>query len=76
MEMDEKLQEVFRKVFSDNTIEINDDMDADDVESWDSMTHINMIIEVETCFGIKFRNAEIARLQCVGDLKRIIEKKL
>ena len=43
-------------------------------ERWDSLTHITFIVEVEKRFGIKFRNAEIARLQCIGDLKRLVDK--
>ena len=48
--------------------------DAGDIDKWDSLTHINLIVEVEKTFGTKFRNGEIARLQCVGDLKRLVKK--
>lgn len=71
----DELQTVFRSVFQDENLEINDSMDADDVEKWDSLSHINLILEVEKHFDVKFKNAEIARLRCVGDLKQLIKKK-
>lgn len=69
------VQTIFRTIFRNPNLVITDDMDADDVEAWDSLSHINMIVEVERHFGISFRNSEIARLQCVGDLKALIQKK-
>lgn len=71
----DELQDIFRRVFEDDTIELVDEMDASDVAAWDSLNHINLIVEVERHFDIKFRNSEIARMQCVGDLIGIIEKK-
>ena len=47
---------------------------AADVEKWDSLNHINFIVAVEKAFGVKFKNAEIARLEDVGGLKRLVAK--
>jgi acyl carrier protein len=71
----EQLRDIFRKVFEDPTLELRDDMDSSDVDKWDSLSHINMIVEVEKHFGVEFRNAEIARLRCVGDLVKLIHGK-
>lgn len=72
----DELQTVFRTVFEDESLEIEDEMTADDVAKWDSLAHINLIVQVEKAFGVKFRNAEIARLACVGDLRSLVEKHL
>jgi len=72
----EQLEGVFRQVFGDETLTIHDEMTAEDVEKWDSLAHINLIVQVEKHFGLKFRNSEIARLECVGDLKQLIDKHL
>ena len=68
------LQDVFRRVFEDETLEINDEMDADDIEKWDSLMHVNLIVAIEKKFGVRFKNSEIARLQCIGDLKCLVTK--
>ena len=58
----------------DETLVIRDEMDASDVEKWDSMNHVKLLVSVEKFYGVKFRNAEMARLQTIGDLKRLIAK--
>lgn len=48
----------------------------DDVEGWDSFNHINIVVALESEFGLKFHAAEIAGLRAVGDIVDLIEKKL
>ncbi len=76
----ERLRDVFRDVFDDETMVIADAMTAADVPDWDSLQHINLIIAVEKEFGIRFATAEIGRLkepgQNVGSFLRLIEGKL
>lgn len=72
--IDEEMLEIFRKVFEDPNLVIADDMSAADIEKWDSLAHIHLIVEIEKFFRVKFKNAEIARLQCIGDLKRLVVK--
>jgi acyl carrier protein len=75
-----ELQEIFRQVFDDPTIVLRDDMTAADVEGWDSVTHIDLLIAVERAMGIKFATAEMSRLkepdQNIGSFIRLIETKL
>ena len=75
-----ELQEIFRQVFDDPTIVLRDDMTAEDVEGWDSVTHIDLLIAVERALGIKFATAEMSRLkepdQNIGSFVRLIESKL
>lgn len=75
-----ELQEIFRQVFDDPTIVLRDDMTAVDVDGWDSMTHIDLLIAIERDLGIKFATAEMSRLkqpdQNIGSMIRLIESKL
>lgn len=63
----EKLQSLFRVVFDDNTIELLDAMTAEDVEEWDSLNHINLIVAVEKEFGIRFTTREVYAANTVGE---------
>jgi acyl carrier protein len=76
----DRLQSIFRQVFNDPEIVLRDEMTANDVDGWDSLNHINLIVAVEKSLGIKFATAEISRLkepgQNVGTFIRLIESKL
>ena len=61
-------------MFNDPSFELRDDMTADDVEGWDSLNHINLIIAIESAFGVQFEGTEIAALARVGDLWPLLEK--
>ena len=71
-----KLTTVFHETFNDDTITLNDLMTADDVEGWDSLTHINLIIAVEHAFAVRLTTREAGRLKNVGDLINVLENKL
>lgn len=75
-EIFDKLTPLFRSIFSDPTLELNPGMTANDVENWDSLTHMLMINEVETQFGIKFKLKDLNKMKRVGDLVAMIECKL
>lgn len=72
----EKLSEVFCDVFEDDELVITPEMTADEVEDWDSLMHVNLMVAVEKRFGIRFSSSEIARLQNVGQLIALIHKKI
>jgi acyl carrier protein len=69
------LNSVFRQVFDDDDININAKMTADDIEDWDSINHITLICGIEEKFEINFSTREIASLDNIGDLIRLIEAK-
>jgi len=71
-----KLNEVFRDVFEDDGITVNDQTTADDIEDWDSLEHINLINAVEQEFGIKFNMGQIVSMKNVGEMVTIIESNL
>jgi acyl carrier protein len=67
-----KLTDIFRNVFDDDTLVARPEMTANEVDRWDSLSHIDMILLVEEAFGIRIRTREIARMMNVGDLVRLI----
>ena len=71
-----KVAQIFRDIFDDEELIINDNTCADDIDDWDSIEHINLILAVEKEFSIKFDMNEIARLKSVGEIVRAIESKL
>jgi acyl carrier protein len=71
----EQLNGVFRRVFDDDALSVRDDMTAKDVENWDSLTHIDLIVAVEKVFGVKFTTREVHELANVGDLVKLIAEK-
>lgn len=72
----ETLTQVFREVFDDAALCIGTDTTADDVEGWDSFTHVYLIRAVEVRFGVRFGTAELLALRTVGDLLRLVDGKL
>lgn len=74
-EIIEKLTVVFHEIFNDNNIVLRNDMTANDVENWDSLTHMLMITKVEEVFGIKFKLKELNKLKQVGDIVSILLEK-
>lgn len=71
-----RVQEIMVDVFDEDDLTVNRDTSADDVEDWDSLSHIRLMVAVEREFGVKFTNAEIEQLQKVGDLIDLIDRKL
>jgi acyl carrier protein len=74
-EIIDKLTDVFEKVFPENDLTITRTMTADDIEEWDSLRHIQLISEVETAFGTKFKLREVLSMKNVGDLIDLIHTK-
>ena len=67
-EIYEQLNEVFQDVFDDEEIIVNDETTADDIEDWDSLEHINLIVAVEKKFSIKFNMGEVNKFKNVGEM--------
>ncbi|HLH05181.1 MAG TPA: acyl carrier protein [Bryobacteraceae bacterium] len=73
--IEQRLNRVFQEIFDDDSLEIRPEMTADDVDGWDSITHIVLIAAVEREFKVDFTTAEVTGLKNVGDLIALIEKK-
>ena len=70
-----RLTGVFQRVFGDETLRVSRVSTANDVEGWDSLMHINLIVAVEREFKIRFTTREIAGLKNVGELIDVIARK-
>ena len=75
-DMRDRLQDLFRDVFDDDDITLTDELTAAEVDGWDSLAHVNLMIAVEMEFGVKFATAEIASMQDVGALVTMLQSKL
>ena len=72
----EILNDIFKQVFDDDSIVITRDSTANDIEEWDSLTHMNLVVAVEAKFKIRFALGELQTLRNVGDMLDLIEKKI
>jgi acyl carrier protein len=72
----ETLNQIFKMVFDDDSIQIRPDMTANDVDGWDSLSHVNLITTIEAKFNIRFSQKELLKHRNVGDLIKDIERKL
>ena len=71
-EVFDKLTEVFRTVFDDDSITLSDGTTSADIEDWDSLEHIDLIVSVEKAFGMKFSMSETTGMKNVGEMAEII----
>lgn len=75
-EIFEKLDEVFQDVFGDEEIHVTDETTAEDIEDWDSLEHINLVVAIENCFNIKFNMSEVTTMKNVGEMVDIIMERM
>ncbi len=68
-----RLQDVFREVFEDDDLTLTPATSAADIEEWDSLMHVTLILAVEGAFGLRFTSAQVSSLETVGDLVALIE---
>jgi acyl carrier protein len=70
----ERVNEVFRDVFDNEELVVSPETTAKDVEGWDSLMHVTLIVNVEKAFQIRFTSSEVAALKNVGELVHLIER--
>jgi acyl carrier protein len=75
-ELYDGLNGIFRQVLDDDSIDLKPSMTADDVDGWDSMNHIFIVVEIEKRFGVKFQAAEMEELKNVGELAALVREKV
>lgn len=75
-EIIEGLTLIFRDVFKDANLQLTESMTANDVERWDSLTHMLMINEVEKKFEVKFKLKDLNKMKNVGNLIEILEERV
>jgi acyl carrier protein len=74
-EIYDRLQKIFGDVFDDESIVVTPTLTARDVEEWDSLNHIRLVIAVQKSFGIKITGAQTAKFKNVGELAELISSK-
>lgn len=75
-EIFEKLKEIFVDVLDLDACELTDETTANDIEEWDSLSHIQLIVAIEKALGIKFTSLQIMKWRNVGEMVDAIEEKL
>ncbi len=75
-EIYQRLNKVFQDVFDDETITIKAETTANDIEGWDSLEHINLMVAVEKEFGFKFNMNEVTSMKNVGEMVSIIQERV
>lgn len=76
MDTIEQLTPIFREVFDDADIVLTRQTTADDIDAWDSLSHMNLIMAVELKFKVKFALGELQSLKNVGELADLVDRKL
>jgi acyl carrier protein len=71
-----RLTPIFEGVFDEDDMEVSPTLTANEVEGWDSLSHIRLIIAIEKEFDIKFRTTEVNNFRDVGELVEILKGKL
>ena len=71
-----KVQEIFREELELDDLVLTDETTADNVEEWDSLSHVQLVAAMEEVFGIEFKSREILSWENIGDLIDSIEKKV
>jgi acyl carrier protein len=71
-----ELNEIFRDVFDNPAIEINENTVAADIEEWDSLNHILLVVAIEKHFKIKFTTQEIQQWKNAGEINASVKKRL
>ena len=71
----EQFNEVFQEVFEDEDLQVQAQTSAKDIDDWDSLMHVNLVLAVESRFDVRFTSTEVAGLKDVGELMALVEKK-
>jgi acyl carrier protein len=72
-EIYQRLTPIFQEVFDEDSLEVTPGLTAKDVDGWDSLSHIRLMLTIEKAFKIKFTTSEIGKLERVSDLVKVIE---
>lgn len=76
IEIYSKLNDIFHDVFDDDEIVVHPHLTANDVDGWDSLKHVRLLLTVEQAFGVKFSASEAIKLNNVGELAKLVQSKI
>jgi acyl carrier protein len=71
-----KLTPIFHDVLDNESIELSRSLTAGEVDEWDSLSHVRLIVAVERAFHVRFQSMEVADLKSVGDMVDLLQQKL
>ncbi len=71
----QRLTPIFHDIFDDESLVLSPSMTASDVDEWDSLSHIRLVLAIEKAFGLKFNASEISKVQNVGEFVDLIKSK-
>jgi len=75
-EIFEQLNEIFMDILDLDACKLTDGTSANDIEEWDSLSHIQLIVAIEKAFKIKFTSLEIMKWKNVGEMVDTIEQRI
>ena len=75
-EIYQKINDIFQQVFDDDEITVTPETVADDIDEWDSLMHITLLVSIEKEFAFKWKSSEIEKLANVGEMVVIIKEKI
>lgn len=71
----QELNKIFQDTFNDDSISVAIETSADDIEEWDSISHVQLVFAIETAFEVKFSNQEILSLVDIGSIISLVSEK-
>jgi acyl carrier protein len=71
-----EIQDVFRRIFGDETLVVTSSTSQEDIEAWDSLEHINILSIIEQRYGIKFDLNEVMEIKTAGDIMQLVSQKV
>ena len=72
----DRLTPIFRDVFDDDSITLHPEMTAENIDGWDSLAHIRLVLAIERSLKIKFTSSELDGLKTVGEFVEIVRAKV
>lgn len=75
-EVFDELNEIFQDVFDDSSITVKEETTSKDIEDWDSLEHINLVVSIEHKLGMKFTMGEVTTMKNVGEMINIIMERV
>ena len=71
-----EVQKIFRDIFDDQELLIDNNTNSDSLDNWDSLNHINLVVAIERKFEIKFKLGELQNLKNVGEMINLLKEKI
>ena len=74
-EIIQRITPLFREIFNEPELQVTAELTAEQVERWDSLSNVNLVMRIEKEFSIRFALGELKKLQNVGEMIRLVQEK-